>query len=125
MEIQGRIIAVLAPVSGVSQKTGNAWAKQEYVLETREAFPKRICFTVFGEEKIRNFALREGEEVTVSIDISSREYNGKWYTDITAWGVLRTQPGAQGAPQGAPQGAQYGASQGAPQSAPIVDDLPF
>ena len=87
LKIQGRIIAVLPEVGGIS-KAGNQWKKQEYVLETFDQYPKKICFNAFGN-KVDEFAIQEGETLTVSVDIESREFNGRWYTDIRAWRVER------------------------------------
>ncbi len=91
MEITGRIIAVLPERGGVS-KTGNEWKMQEYVLETHEQYPKKLCFNVFGADKIAQFNIQAGEELTVSFDINAREYNGRWYNDIRAWRVERGTP---------------------------------
>lgn len=88
MEITGKIIAVLPERGGVS-KTGNEWKMQEYVLETHEQYPRKICFNVFGADKISQFNIQAGEEMTVSFDINAREYNGRWYNDIRAWRVER------------------------------------
>ena len=137
LKIQGRIIAVLPEVSGIS-KAGNQWKKQEYVLETFDQYPKKICFNAFGN-KVDEFAIQEGETLTVSVDIESREFNCRWYTDIRAWRVERgAEPsmnpmdgysGAQGISGGAPSFSQ--AQQVAPQTqsefnAPAEgDDLPF
>lgn len=88
MEITGKIIAVLPERGGVS-KTGNEWKMQEYVLETHEQYPRKICFNVFGADKIAQFNIQVGEEMTVSFDINAREYNGRWYNDIRAWKVER------------------------------------
>ena len=88
MEITGKIIAVLPERGGVS-KTGNEWKMQEYVLETHEQFPKKLCFNVFGADKIAQFNIQAGDELTVSFDINAREYNGRWYNDIRAWRVER------------------------------------
>ena len=88
MEITGKIIAVL-PERGGTSKTGNEWKMQEYVLETHEQYPKKICFNVFGADKIAQFNIQAGEELTVSFDINAREYQGRWYNDIRAWKVER------------------------------------
>ena len=88
MEITGKIIAVLDARGGTS-KTGNEWKMQEYVLETHEQYPRKICFNVFGADKIAQFNIQAGEELTVSFDINAREYNGRWYNDIRAWRVER------------------------------------
>ena len=98
MEITGKIIAVLPERGGVS-KTGNEWKMQEYVLETHEQFPKKLCFNVFGADKISQFNIQAGDELTVSFDINAREYNGRWYNDIRAWRVER---GAAPAPTETP-----------------------
>ena len=86
MEITGKIIAVLPEVGGTS-KNGNEWKKQEYVLETSEQYPKKVCFQIFGSDRIAQAAIVQGEDVTVFFDIDSREYMGRWFTNINAWKV--------------------------------------
>ena len=88
MEITGKIIAVLPEVGGTS-KSGNEWKKQEYVLETIDQYPKSVCFQMFGADRITQAAIQLGEVVTVFFDIESREYMGRWYTNINAWKVER------------------------------------
>lgn len=83
MQIKGRIIKVMPVTSGVS-KAGNEWVKAEYILETHSEFPKKVHFDIFGE-KAKTYVLKEGDNVTISADIESREYNGKWYTSVHAW----------------------------------------
>ncbi len=83
MEIKGKIIHVLPLQEGVS-KAGNSWKKQEYVLETLEQYPKKICFDLFGD-KADQFRAEIGDEVILSFDIESREYNGRWFTSIRGW----------------------------------------
>ena len=100
MEITGKIIQVLPEVGGVS-KAGNEWKKQEYVLETHDQYPKKVCFQIFGADKIAQAAIQPGEELTVSFDIDSREYQGRWFTSINAWKVDRPMAAA---PQAAPMG---------------------
>jgi hypothetical protein len=128
MEITGRIIAVMEKRSGQSQRSGNTWASQDYVIETHEQYPRRCLFNVFGEDKINEYNLQIGSEVTVSFDINAREYNGRWYNDIRAWRVV---PAAQAAapeavPFVAPEAA-IPAPVAAPAAAPAApeDDLPF
>lgn len=103
MEIKGRIIAVLPLRSGVSQKDGKSWVTQDYVIETLEQYPKRCVFNVFGEEKIKEYNIQVGSEVTVKFDINAREYNGRWYNDVRAWKVEPAQ--AEQAPSFQPAGA--------------------
>lgn len=129
MEISGRIIAVLPEQGGIS-KAGNEWKKQEYVLETHDQYPKKVCFQIFGADRIAQAAIQPGEELTVSFDIDSREYQGRWFTNINAWKVERPIATPQGAPTMAPENF-------APTAAPTastapdfgqanpIDDLPF
>lgn len=92
LEITGRIIAVLDKRTGVSNATGTAWSVQQYVIETHEQYPKKMCFDVFGEDRIKQFAIQIGEEVTVSFDLDAREYQGRWYNSIRAWKMERVKP---------------------------------
>ena len=85
MELTGRIIQVLPQKSGTSARGG--WRKQEYVIEIPGDYPKQVCFMVWGD-RIDQFRISEGQELTVSIDLESREYNGRWYTDVKAWKVV-------------------------------------
>lgn len=125
MDITGRIIAVMEKRSGQSQRSGNAWASQDYVIETLEQYPRRCMFNVFGEDKINEYNLQIGAEVTVSFDINAREYNGRWYNDIRAWRVVPAQTVAPVAPAAAPAAPE--AVIPAPVAAPAApeDDLPF
>jgi hypothetical protein len=97
MEITGRIIQAMPEVSGVS-KAGNTWKKREYVLQTQETYPKNVCFNFFGE-RCDQYPLQVGQVVTVSFDLESREFNGRWYTDVRAW---KAEAAAAQAPAGAP-----------------------
>lgn len=82
MEISGKIIAVLPMATGEG-KNGQ-WRSQDYVLETGDQYPKKVCFNFFGD-KIEQFPLAIDDVVKVSFDIESREYNGRWYTTVRAW----------------------------------------
>ena len=86
VEIKGKIIEILPEKSG--QSANGEWRKQEYVLETESNYPKKICFMAWGN-KIDEFNLKQGETVEVSVDLESREYNGRWYTDVKAWKVSK------------------------------------
>ncbi|MBE6267502.1 MAG: DUF3127 domain-containing protein [Bacteroidales bacterium] len=122
MEITGKIIAVLPERGGIS-KTGNEWKTQEYVLETHEQYPRRICFNVFGADKISQFNIQAGEEMTVSFDINAREYQGRWYNDIRAWRVERGGPVT--APEYAPAVNAPAANNVEFSAQSEADDLPF
>ena len=91
MELSGTIIAVLQPKSGTSAKTGNTWMSQEYVIQTNAQHPKKCVFSVFSEDKIRQFGIRHGEQLTVNFDIDAREYNGRWFNEVRAYNVFRAQ----------------------------------
>lgn len=71
--------------SGVS-KAGNQWKKREYVLETLENYPKKVHFDLFGD-RADQYPLNVGDEIVLSFDINSREFNGRWYTSISGWKV--------------------------------------
>ena len=86
MEISGKIIELLAMKSG--QSANGEWRKQEYILETDGQYPKKICFMAWGD-KIDQFDIKQGDIVEVSVDLESREYNGRWYTDVKAWKVTK------------------------------------
>ena len=88
MEVAGKIIEILPEKAG--QSANGEWRKQEYILETETSYPKKICFVVWGD-KIEQFNLKKGESVEVSVDLESREYNGRWYTDVKAWKVSKDQ----------------------------------
>lgn len=96
MDIVGKIIQVLPLQEGVG-KTGNPWKVQSYVLETQEQYPRKVCFEIFGEDRIKNNMCNVDDVVTVSFDIESREYNGRWYTSIRAWRVQQGNMLAQNA----------------------------
>ena len=91
MELTGRIIAVQEAKCGTSSKTGNPWMMQGYVIEVPGQYPRHCAFTVFGEDRIKQFNIQMGEDLTVQFDIDAREYNGKWYNDFRAYNVIRGQ----------------------------------
>lgn len=95
MELTGKIVQILPEKSGTSSR--GQWRKQEYILEVPGDYPKQVCFMVWGD-RIDQFGIQQGQEVTVSIDLESREYNGRWYTDVKAWRVAQA---AQDDPFGA------------------------
>ncbi len=115
MEIVGKIIQVLPLQSGTSSRTGNSWQVQSYVLETQEQYPRKVCFEIFGEDKIKNNPCNIDDLVTVSFDIESREFNGRWYTSIRAW---RVQQGDMTSAQPAAAAPQPAAPAAAPAAAP-------
>lgn len=136
MELTGKIIAIMAAQSGVSSRTGNNWMSQDYVIEVPGQFPRKCLFRIFGEDRIKQFNIQQGEDLTVQFDIDAHEYNGRWFNDIRAYNVIRgqvPQPTAA-APTGAPQASPFPPADGATSPFPpaqepagegSADDLPF
>jgi hypothetical protein len=81
MEISSKIIQILPLQTGVS-KNGQ-WRKQDIIVETDDQYPKKICISIWGD-KINEKQLVVGNILAISFDLESREYNGKWYTDVKA-----------------------------------------
>ena len=127
MELTGTIIAIMPAKSGVSARTGNPWMTQEYVIEVPGQYPKKCAFSIFGEDRIKQFNLQQGEQnVTVQFDIDAREYNGRYYNDIRCYNVLRAgQQATQPAAAAGPQQTDMFAGQGAQQPAPAQNQNPF
>lgn len=130
MEVEGKIIQCLERSQGVS-KAGNAWKKDEYVLETLGTYPRKVKFTIFGD-KCDQMRCELGKTYAISFDIDSREFNGRWYTDINAYAVREIGQemgnGGATAPQQSTFEAPAAAAPGAdPFAAPSdeADDLPF
>lgn len=98
MDIQGKIVQILPKQTGEGKN--GTWEKQDYILETQAQYPKKVCFSVWGV-KISQYNIQMGEFVSLGVDVESREYNGRWYTDLKAWKVDR--PGA--APMNSNSGA--------------------
>ena len=73
MEIQGKIISALPERSGTSQRTGNTWKLQEFVVETHDQYPKKMAFEVFGEDRLQRFNIQVGQEVNIAFDIEGRQ----------------------------------------------------
>lgn len=142
MDLTGKIIAVLPASSGVSQRTGNAWMSQDYVIEVPGQFPRKCVFRVFGEDRIKQFNIQLGEDLTVSFDIDAHEFNGRWFNDVRAYSVVRGAapvaaapvagapvPGASPFPPQQPVAAQPSTAPFPPAQEPAgdgaTDDLPF
>lgn len=105
-QINGKIIQLLPTQEGDSQR--GHWMRGGFVVEYGEEYPRKVAFTLFGEEKVnivRNIPV--GTMVTVKYNPESREFNEKWYTDLQAFSV---SPMYAQAPQGAPAPAPAPAS---------------
>lgn len=122
MNISGKVVQVL-PIQTGTSKAGNPWQKQEFVLDQGGQYPRKVCISLFGDNVAK--IPQVGQVITASVDIDSREFNGRWYTEIKAWNI--TQTGAQPA---APAPQQVATAPAQPQPAPVpqagvADDLPF
>jgi hypothetical protein len=132
MEIIGKVVRLGALTEGTSAR--GPWRKQDLIIETEEQFPKTVCLTCWTNQidEIQKFA--PGQSIKAQIDLSSREFNGKWYTDVRVW---RFDPVGATAPATAPAQPvqQPSMHQTPPVAAPTtdyfppaedsVDDLPF
>lgn len=130
LEIEGKIIRKLNVQTGVSQR-GN-WSKQEFIIEYQEgSYPSQACFNVWGEDKVKDLErFQIGDSVKVSFNVSSREYNGRWYTDLRAWRIDAAGSQPVSAPQAAVPAQETGNAQAAAATAAPADDskdddLPF
>lgn len=84
MQVRGRIISQLPLQSGVS-KAGNTWEKATVVIETLDQYPKKIAMS--NMKRAQELAsIPVGTTAVFDIGIESREYNGRWYTEVTCWG---------------------------------------
>jgi len=85
MNISGKIWQILPEVKGEGKN--GPWSRQDLIVETEEQFPKKVCISVWNN-KIKVTELKAGDPVNVEITVESREYNGRWYTDVKAISLL-------------------------------------
>lgn len=123
-DVKGKLIQTLPLQTGVS-KAGKEWSKQEFVIETVEdQFPKKICFTLFGDKVSLLNGISVGDEIDVAFNVESRDFNGKWYHNINAWKVSPMKQGNgnsgyQGNDMPLPPEPNF------ENEGPSYDDLPF
>lgn len=131
MEITGKITYVLPERSGTSAR--GEWKAQSFVVETKDQYPHKMVFSVFGAERLQRFNIKANDEVTVFFDIDAHEYQGRWFNDIRAYDV-RHVDAAAGAAAGQAAAADPQTTQAAPAPFPpaqpdaageSTDDLPF
>jgi hypothetical protein len=122
LDITGKILQIMPTTTGTS-KAGKDWVKQEFVIETQETYPKKICISTMGDktQELKNFV--PGSEVKVSLNLESREYNGKWYTNVNAWRIEAAGNGSAPAPAREDNFTADPEPSFSPDSA--SDDLPF
>lgn len=117
MDIKGKVIQILPPQTGAGKK--GQWKKQEFIIETQAQYPKKVCLSLWGD-KIDQYSLSVGEMVNVSVDLESREYNGRWYTEARAWKLDKSGSASAPSNNDMPVGDEpFSSSQGG------SDDLPF
>ncbi|MHA8066372.1 DUF3127 domain-containing protein [Aquirufa sp. ROCK2-A2] len=125
LELSGKLIKKLPEVTGTG-KTGTNWIKQDFVIETQDQYPKKVCMNVWGDKTQDLAAVSEGEMVKIQFNVESREYNERWYTDIRAYRIDRM--GAPAADGSVPDNVivnQSGTVTFPPMEAESGDDLPF
>ena len=128
--VDGIITNVLPVQSGVGKSSGKEWHKQTAVIQTSEQYPKSIAFDMFND---RIIPLQVGQAVHVQLSLESREYNGRWFTNVNAISVEQAAP--VGAPQPMPypqapvqaaqQTYQQAPQQAQAQAQQVNSDLPF
>ncbi len=125
-EITGRVVQIFDMVSGKS-RAGKDWQKQEFVIEMGGQYPKKVCFTAFGDKVQLLNGVYEQDEVTVAFDPESREYNGRWYTDLRAWKITRggQSEGDQPPASGRAERGESGGFEKSDSDGKRGDDLPF
>ena len=119
MEITGKVVRLGTLTEGTSAR--GPWRKQELIIETEEQYPKQICLICWTNqiEEIQHFA--PGQTIKAQIDIQSREFNGKWYTDVRVW---RFDPVGATTVAAAPQQPMHQTPAAAPAAAPVQDYYP-
>lgn len=119
--IKGKVIEICPEQSGVSASTGNAWSKRDFVIEEIEGqYPKRIAFTAFNKQMWFS-NLEVHDEVTVGFNAESKEYQGRWFTNLSAWKLeVQQKDAGSSAPPPPPPPPEEPSSTTEPEG-----DLPF
>jgi hypothetical protein len=90
LQITGEVTNVLEEETGTGRN--GTWRKRAFILKTPGEYAREVCIIQWGDA-IDKFAVQTGETITAHIDIQSREYNGRWYTDVKAWKIERQEGG--------------------------------
>ena len=124
LELTGKLIQVMPEQSGTSK--AGPWTKQEFVIETQDQYPRKVCFNFWNEKAGVLKTLQEGDLVKVSFNAESRDYNGRWYTDLKAWKLESQGRSAEDHNQKASgKSKDENEEPSSLASAPDADDLPF
>ena len=127
--LSGQITAVLPLQQGVSQRTGQPWQSQSYLLCYEPGqYPKNVCFSVFGD-KIQQFAIQQGEQLSVHLNIEAKQGQKGYFNDVQAWKVERpgqqmVQQPMQGYQQMPPQQSPFPPQQPMVQGQPVQSPFP-
>lgn len=122
MDFEGTVLTVLPVVKGTNAR--GEWIKQEVIFEQPGEFNRKICVGFWGDKAAEAGTLRPGEVVNISANVESREFNGRWYTDVRAWRMTRKAPAAAApAPDALPSLDAFVPEE--PTDSKEVDDLPF
>ena len=94
MEITGLLVKKTREQNGVSQRNGQPWRTAEFLMEIPGQYPRHINFSVRDgqNQRIERFAGLIGKTVTVSFDIDAHEFEGRWFNEIGAWGIMEYAP---------------------------------
>lgn len=120
MELAGKVISLL-PLQKGTGKNGE-WKKQEFILETQPPFPKKVCIALWGP-KVDQFKVKAGDTITAKIEVESREFNGKWYTDVKAYQISNSS--SNNTEQDYSQEVKYNNENQDKLESFDADDLPF
>lgn len=89
LEVVGKLVNRLDKQSGTAKSSGKEWVKQTFVVRTDEEYNNLYPFEVFGQDKVDALSkISIGSEVKVSFNVSAREYQGKYYTNLSAWRLV-------------------------------------
>lgn len=123
MEFDGKVISVLQAVSGTSAR--GEWKKQEVVFEQDGEFGRKVCVSFWGDKAGDVASLREGDKVSVSANVESREYNGRWFTEVRAWKITKQASAQAKAQPPMPETEFAPLSEDGGYKEDNFDDLPF
>lgn len=121
MQLTAKLIQMLPLQSGTA-RNGSEWKKQDIIVETEGQYPKKVCISIWGD-KINESVLQLNNLLDIAFEVESREYNGRWYTDIRAWKIDLLTAGGGDAPDN--QNASATLTPPVDFSANGSDDLPF
>lgn len=88
LTIKGKLTQKLTKET-VEGKNGKTYDKMTFVIDTGDQYNPNIAFGLFGDKTalVDNIAI--GQEIEVSFNLSSREHQGKWYTQADCWKVTK------------------------------------